>query len=172
MSTISLTTINNEEVSESEVKKFQEDLFLVLNRDKALRTTQSEISRELRDRAEWLNEEAVWRRTLQENAILTGKNPFDVQWRQWRDVITSEVPLLSSVQIYICFLLKHTFFFIFAGRSTFFSQKRSPLHSNSGNNDSPSRIFSLLNPLPKQRNSPNIRGIFFSPPGRTGNGIR
>ncbi|XP_045469721.1 uncharacterized protein LOC123677195 [Harmonia axyridis] len=82
-------------VSELEVKKFQEDLFLVLNRNKALRTTQSEISRELKDRAEWLNEEAIWRRTLQEYAILSGKDPFDVQWRQWRNADTSKVVLRS-----------------------------------------------------------------------------
>ncbi|KAK9892789.1 hypothetical protein WA026_021980 [Henosepilachna vigintioctopunctata] len=103
------------DVTDSEVKVFQEALFLVLNRNKALKTTQSEISRELKDRAEWLNEEAIWRRTLQEYAILCGKNPFDVQWRQWRNEDTSQVLLRSfpiqprhyepSLEITICHVL-------------------------------------------------------------------
>ncbi|KAL3270761.1 hypothetical protein HHI36_021286 [Cryptolaemus montrouzieri] len=93
LSSSSVCTFNalDVEVTEEEVKNFQEALFLVLNRNKALRITQSEVSRELRDRAEWLNEEAVWRRTLQEYAILSGKNPYNVQWRQWRDDVTSKV---------------------------------------------------------------------------------
>ncbi|XP_044763781.1 uncharacterized protein LOC123320507 [Coccinella septempunctata] len=93
--TLSSFTKNNQQVTEAEVKKFQEDLFLVLNRNKALGTTQGEIDRELKDRAEWLNEEAIWRRTLQEHAILSGKDPFDVKWRQWRDCDTSKVVLRS-----------------------------------------------------------------------------
>lgn len=90
--------------TESEYVSFKEALRLVLNRNKALRTTQSEISNELKDGAKWLHEECDWRRTLQEYAILRGEDPFGVQWRQWRDEKTGTVRLRSypsEVQLYI-----------------------------------------------------------------------
>lgn len=77
----------------SEYQSFQEALQLVLNRNKALRTTQSEISNEIKDRVKWLREEADWRRTLQEYAILKGEDPKKVVWRQWRDESTATVKL-------------------------------------------------------------------------------
>lgn len=89
--------------SDSEYACFRESLALVLNRNKALHTTQSEISMELRDRAKWLHEEAKWRRTLQENAILSGEDPHKVGRRQWKDEKTAGVRLRnfpSRVQVY------------------------------------------------------------------------
>lgn len=79
--------------TESEYASFKEALDLVLARNKALRTTQSEISVELKDRVKWLHEESNWRRTLQEYTILCGEDPGGVQWRQWRDENTAGVQL-------------------------------------------------------------------------------
>ncbi|KAK4877087.1 hypothetical protein RN001_009593 [Aquatica leii] len=81
------------EPTNSETENFQEALDLVLTRNKALRTTQSEISFQLRDRARWLHEESNWKRTLQEHAILRGQDPENVQWRQWRTASTSKIKL-------------------------------------------------------------------------------
>lgn len=86
-------SVNSVEPTESEMESFKEALDLVLSRNKALRTTQSEISNELHDRARWLHEESNWKRTLQEYAILCGRDPADVEWRQWRDAETADVKL-------------------------------------------------------------------------------
>lgn len=88
-------TLSNRSIkpTSSEYQSFQEALQLTLNRNKALRTTQSEISNEIKDRAKWLREEADWRRTLQEYAILKGEDPHKVMWRQWRDESTAKVRL-------------------------------------------------------------------------------
>ncbi|KAF2899970.1 hypothetical protein ILUMI_06217 [Ignelater luminosus] len=86
-------SVNSLEPTESEMESFKEALDLVLSRNKALRTTQSEISNELHDRARWLHEESNWKRTLQEYAILCGRDPADVEWRQWRDAETADVKL-------------------------------------------------------------------------------
>ncbi|KAF5270037.1 hypothetical protein FQR65_LT05836 [Abscondita terminalis] len=84
---------NNLEPTPSETENFQEALDLVLARNKALRIAQSEISFQLQDRAKWLHEESNWKRTLQEHAILRGRDPKHVQWRQWRTLSTSKIKL-------------------------------------------------------------------------------
>lgn len=78
-------------VSEAELQAFQDGLNLVLVRNKALRTTQDEITQELKDRTNWMHEELKWRLTLQENAILSGKDPDTIKWRQWKDDTTANV---------------------------------------------------------------------------------
>ncbi|KAB0796851.1 hypothetical protein PPYR_10912 [Photinus pyralis] len=79
--------------SENEIDNFQEALDLVLVRNRALKLTQSEIANELEERVRWLHDEANWKRTLQEHAILTGKDPNAVQWRQWRSSSSANVQL-------------------------------------------------------------------------------
>lgn len=86
-------SLTNVGITSSEVRNFQDGLFLVLNRNKALKTTQSEISIELKDRADWLKYEANWKQTLQENAILHGKDPTQIVWRQWREADTAKIKL-------------------------------------------------------------------------------
>ncbi|RZC00565.1 hypothetical protein BDFB_012561 [Asbolus verrucosus] len=80
-------------VTDSEVDHFADGLLLVLNRNKVLKTTQSDITTELEQRVRWLRFEANWKQTLQENAILHGKDPNDVAWRQWREEDTANVRL-------------------------------------------------------------------------------
>jgi hypothetical protein len=80
-------------VSDSEFDHFADSVLLVLNRNKVLKTTQSDINTELQERVKWLRFEANWKQTLQENAILHGKNPEDVIWRQWREENTANVRL-------------------------------------------------------------------------------
>lgn len=79
--------------TDNEIDNFQEALDSVLVRNRALKLTQSEISNELEDRARWLHDESNWKRTLQEHAILTGKDPNAVQWRQWRSSSSANVQL-------------------------------------------------------------------------------
>lgn len=88
---IALTAFEKGLITEGENKAFYDALQLVLVRNKALRTRQSEIDTELNDRAEWMHEELKWRLTLQEHAILSGKDPESIRWRQWRDENTSDV---------------------------------------------------------------------------------
>lgn len=80
-------------VSDSEFDQFADSVLLVLNRNKVLRTTQSDINLMLQERVRWLRFEANWKQTLQENAILHGKNPEKVIWRQWREEDTTNVRL-------------------------------------------------------------------------------
>ncbi|XP_044269858.1 uncharacterized protein LOC123014690 [Tribolium madens] len=80
-------------VTDSEFDHFADSVLLVLNRNKVLKTTQSDINTELQERVRWLRFEANWKQTLQENAILHGKNPEDVIWRQWREEDTANVRL-------------------------------------------------------------------------------
>ncbi|KAJ3660666.1 hypothetical protein Zmor_005105 [Zophobas morio] len=80
-------------VTDSEIDHFADGVWLVLNRNKVLKTTQSDINTELQERVRWLHFEANWKQTLQENAILHGKNPEKVNWRQWREEDTANVRL-------------------------------------------------------------------------------
>ncbi|RZC33938.1 hypothetical protein BDFB_011158, partial [Asbolus verrucosus] len=80
-------------VTDSEVDHFADGLLLVLNRNKVVKTTQWDITTELEQRVRWLRFEANWKPTFQENAILHGKDPNDVAWRQWREKDTANVSL-------------------------------------------------------------------------------
>lgn len=71
--------------TKSEIQLFDEAKDIVVTRNRVLATRQSDISTELHERTEWLFEEANWKRTLQEHAILNGQNPADINWRQWRN---------------------------------------------------------------------------------------
>jgi hypothetical protein len=84
---------DNFHVTDSELDQFADNFLLVLNRNKVLKTTQSEINHTLEERVRWLRYEANWKQTLQENAILHGKDPEAVIWRQWREEDTANVRL-------------------------------------------------------------------------------